>query len=198
MRRESVIFLLMSFLFACQTQQKENTTSDKKEEAAKVEASVRTNMSFLNDYNALEALFTNDNWLLPDKKDSSYLYVSRLGSFQVKTYEYKMVKGDSAKVTYGLIQTEGDKITWNFNGQKLYLANATRARAVWTIAGSDSLRYEFLRLDNKEASLVYPDKKKVVMKKMLPFSLFLIRSRYDFLNGTKYAFDTIQFNRKGK
>ncbi|MEO8174359.1 MAG: hypothetical protein ABI581_14795 [Sediminibacterium sp.] len=200
MKRELLCLLvLIVFLFACNTQQSENVAEDKKDSTVKTEQVVtRTPTSFLTDYNALEQLFTNDNWLLADKKDSSYFYFSRLGNFQVNTYEYKLMKGDSANVKHGLIKIEGDKITWNFNGMKLSLLNASNVKAAWAVEGSDSTAFEFMRLDNNFVRITYPDKKQVVMKKMLPFSLFLVRSRYDFINGTRYAFDTAQFNRKGR
>lgn len=191
------IFGMLFLLAACQGgNQQEQKEESKTADTVKMAESIRTNLSYLNDYNALEQLFTNDNWLIPGTKDSSYLYVSRLGNYVVKTYAYQLVKGDSAHVQYTTIQTEKDQLVWQFNGQKLYLTSATRARAVFAVAGADSLKYEFVRLDDNKISLTYPDKKKVVMKKMLQFSLFLARSRFDFTNGTKYAFDTTQFNRK--
>jgi hypothetical protein len=190
--------LLMNLAFTCGTQEEKKSGEQKDTVAAKTEVATRPAQSFLNDYNALEQLFTNDNWLLADKKDSSYFYFSRLGNYQVNTYEYKLSKGDSAKVKHGAIQTEGDKISWNFNGQKLYLVSASNVKAAWSVDGSDSTAYEFMRLDNNFLRITYPGKKQVTVKKMLPFSLFLIRSRYDFTNGTKYAFDTTQFNKKGR
>ncbi|MEO7530240.1 MAG: hypothetical protein ABIS69_02480 [Sediminibacterium sp.] len=199
MKKKSIlILLLVNFLFACETQQKEKTAEEKKDSLVTAADPIRSAMSFLNDYNALEQLFSNDNWMIPAKKDTNYFYFSRLGNFQVKTYEYILSKGDSSKVKQGLIQTEGDKITWTFNNQQLVLVNATKAIATWSVVGADSLTYTFQRLDNNSASIVYPDKKKLVLKKLLPISLFLVRTRYDFANGTHYAFDTTQFNRKGR
>lgn len=190
----AVIVLLSSSLVACQSPQPEKVSvTTEKKTTEKAGESIRTNLSFLNDFNALEEIFTNDNWLISDKKDSSYFYFSRLGKFTVNTYEYKIVKGDSARVTHALIQTEGDKISLPFNGHKLYIQSATKARLVCTVAGADSLTYTFVRLNDNQISLTYPGNKKTVVKKMLPLSQFLIRSRYDYTNGTKYAFDTSQF-----
>ena len=197
MRTKNVFFLLMIvFLFACTTQPKENVPDEKKEDTAQASESIRTNMSFLHDFNALEEVFGNENWLKADGKDSSYFYFSRLGNFQVNTYEYKLVKGDSAKVRNSSILQEGNKLTWNFNNQKLYITSATRGRIVGSVKGSDSLQYEFLRLDNDAIAITYPDKRRSILRKTLPFSLFLVRSRYDYAHGTKYAFDTAQFNKK--
>jgi hypothetical protein len=197
-RRTILLLLLMNLIFACETQEEKKAEKQKDTAAAKAESVTRPVQSFMNDYNSLEQLFTNDNWLLANKKDSSYFYFSRLGNFQVNTYTYKLIKGDSTKVKHGAIQTEGDKITWNFNDQKLWLVSASNIKAAWSVDGSDSTAYEFMRLDNNFLRITYPDKKQVIMKKMLPFSLFLVRSRYDFTNGTKYAFDTAQFNKKGR
>jgi hypothetical protein len=197
-RRTMFLLLLMNIIFACGTQEEKKSGEQKDTTAVKMEVITRPAQSFLNDYNALEQLFTNDNWLLADKRDSNYFYFSRLGNLQVNTYEYKMLKGDSAKVKHGVIQTEGDKISWNFNGQRIYLVSASNVKAAWSVDGSDSTAYEFMRLDNNFLRITYPDKKQVTLKKILPFSLFLVRSRYDFTNGTKYAFDTTQFNKKGR
>ena len=197
-RNTTILLLLMNLIFACGVPEEKKSEEQKDTTAAKAEVVTRPVQSFMNDYNALEQLFTNDNWLLADKKDSSYFYFSRLGNFQVNTYEYKLIKGDSGNVKHRTIQTEGDKISWNFNNQKLYLVSASNVKAAWSVDGSDSTAYEFMRLDNNFVRITYPDKKQVTMKKMLPFSLFLVRSRYDFTNGTRYAFDTTQFNKKGR
>jgi hypothetical protein len=201
MRRTYVCCLLLTgLLFSCQSQQKEENKegTNAPADSAAVSESIRSNMSYLNDFNALEALFTNDNWLMPDQKDSSYFYFSRVNDYKVNTYLYKLEKGDSAKVIHADMLADKNQLVWNFNQQPLYLVSATNARAVWAVKGTDSVQYEFIRIDHEHLRLTYPDKKQVVMKKMLPFSLFLVRSRYDFSNGTHYAFDTTQFNRKKK
>ncbi len=193
-------FLIVSLFFicACQSQNKEA----EKEESELVDTTEtviekRNATSFLYDLKALEAVFTNDNWLLANSsKDSSYFYFSRLGDFAVNTYEYVLRKGDSADVQKSTILIQDDKITWRFNNQDLYLDNASSARAVWKVAANDSLKYVFQRANNNEINLTYPDKTKRVLKKILPFSLFLVRSRYDYTNGTHYAFDSSQFNKK--
>ena len=186
------------FLFGCNSQNKneaksETTASD----TTKNTDIVRTNTSFLFDLKALEEIFTNDNWMMAiDKKDTSYFYFSKLGDFTVNTYEYILEKGDSAEVKKSNILVEGDKIVWQFDGKKLNLEYATKARAVWRVSGNDSLKYAFEKVNQNEVELTYPDKHKQEMKRTLSFSLFLVRSRYDFAHGTKLAFDTTQFNKK--
>ncbi len=191
-----VALMTVFFLLSCGSGQNENTDSVKKTDTVKVVDDVRSNTSFLYDLKALEELFSNDNWLIAGKKDSSYFYFSRTGDFIVNTYEYVLIKGDSAKVKYNHVVKEGDKLSWEFDGKKLLLNNASGARALWTVSGSDSVKYEFLRVDKNQIRVTYPDHKEVIMRKILPFSLFLVRSRYDFSNGTHYAFDTTQFNKK--
>ncbi len=165
MRSASLLMILcIVFLFSCETAQKENTEADKKTDTVKVVDEIRSNTSFIYDLKALEESFSNDNWLIPGKKDSSYFYFSRIGDFKVNTYEYVLVKGDSAKVKYAHVEKEGDKLSWEFDGKKLLLSNASAARSLWTVAGNDSLMYEFLRVDKNTIRLTYPDKKAVVIK----------------------------------
>ena len=193
----SKLFLLavMIGIVACQTATKESNDGEKAD-SVKIAESIRTNRSYLNDLGAIEQVFGNENWLLVDKKDSSYYYFSRLGEFKFNTYAYKIVKGDSANVLHSSFKPENNAITWDFGGRKLVINSATRARVVGTVIGSDSLTYEFVRLDDDEIAITYPDKKKLVMHRTLPLGLFLVRSRYDYTHATKYAFDTIQFRKK--
>lgn len=191
-KNKIVVFLLAVIIIAAcnnNNEPKEQIIEKKSDTAGNADP-IRTNTSFLYDIKALEEIFTNDNWLITDKKDSSYFYFSRLGDFTVNTYEYRLVKGDSALVKKEKIGVEGDKITWNFKGEKLQLDKATKARAVWSVSGKDSMQYEFVRIDNNQIGLVLPDKRKLVLQKILPLSTFLVKSRYDFMHGTKLAFDS--------
>jgi hypothetical protein len=187
-----------AFLFGCQDPQTENTNDPKKADGNSISENIRSNTSYLNSLQALENIFSNDNWLIPLEKDTCFFYFSRVGNFTVNTYEYKIVKGDSANVKHSYIKTGGDTLSWEFGGQRLLLAHATPTRAVWFVPGKDSIRYEFLRIDNDHIKLTYPDKKEVVFQKTLPFSLFLVRSSYDYRHGTRYAYDSTQFGKKRK
>lgn len=192
-----ITFLIaLTLIFACNNPAEEKTPEENKTDSTKVNESIRNNMSFLNDYNALEEVFGNENWLMAAKKDSSYLYVSRLGDFKVNTYAYRLQKGDSANVLHGAMKTEGNQIIWEFDKQPLFITSATRGRVVWSVVGADSLKYEFMRVDGNHISLTYPDKKKMILKKTLPLSLFLIRSQYDYAHGTHLAFDSTQLNKR--
>lgn len=193
----SGICLFSIFFIACESSQNENPAStDAQKDSTKAAESIRTNLSFLHDFTALESLFSNDNWLMADKNDSNYLYVSRVNDYLVNTYAYQLVKGDSAQVDYGTIRATQNDLTWQFQKQSLRLTSATSTRAVWSVMGNDSLNYTFIRLDKDHIRLTYPDKKELTLQKTLPFSLFMVRSRYDYENHTHYAFDTTQFNRK--
>lgn len=172
-------------------------TSAPKADTAKIETEVRSDLSYLNDFNALEQLFGNENWMIAAGKDTSYFYASRLGNYSFNTYAYRIVKGDSAAVTHGALKKGNNQVSWNFENRELSVNSATSARMVSVVTGNDSLRYEFIRVDANHLQVTYPDGRKQVWQKTIPFSTFLIRSRYDFTHGTHYAFDsTIQFSKK--
>jgi hypothetical protein len=184
-------------LTACQgpaenAETKDTTVTVKKDTVQ--EEDLRTRVSYLNDYTAIERLFGNENWMQVEKKDTSFFYFSRLGDFQFNTYVYKIEKGDSAKVEHGKIFTENGKLGWVFRNESLYVNSATSARL--TLTGKDSAQFVFVRQDTDHLKLTYPDHHAVVLTKTLPFSLFLVRSRYDYQHGTKLAFDTTNFARK--
>lgn len=196
-----IVFLcvMIAMLASCNSQPQPGT--DKNETAAagdtaKVAEEIRSNMSYLNDYNAIEQVFGNENWLLADQKDSSYLYLSRLGEYSVNIYAYKIIKGDSAQVKHGKMERKNNAIHWEFDGKPLAVTGATSARVVSAVPGKDSLQYEFIRTDANHIQLTYPNKEKKILQKTLPFSLFLIRSRYDYTHGTKLAFDSVEFSKK--
>jgi hypothetical protein len=203
MRKLCWLMMLPLWLMACNGGSEEQKNSGNTAEGAvsadtakAKEEDVRTRVSYLNDYAAIEQLFGNENWMQVDKKDTSFFYFSRLGDFQFNTYVYKREKGDSANVEYGKVITEQGKLAWQFHNQPLYVNSASPARLV--LNGKDSARYVFVRQDHDHLQLTYPDKHTVVLTRTLPFSLFLVRSRYDYANGTKLAFDTTNFTRKRK
>ena len=114
---------------------------------------LRNNVSLLYDFNALEGLFENNNWMIVDKKDTSYFYFSRVNPYFINTYLYKIIKGDSVKTVLTPIQSDKQtKITWQWNKQNLQLSTATIARVVWKLINEDSAKVEFLKLDNNQIS----------------------------------------------
>jgi len=69
-------------------------------------------------FNGLEKVFDNQNWMIIQNKDTSYLYMSRLNKFFALSHSYKMIKGDSAELRIDTVQLSPDnKIVWNWKGQ---------------------------------------------------------------------------------
>jgi hypothetical protein len=196
MKRFLFYFLATVIFYSCGPASSDKTAETKTADSTTASEEIRTNMSYLNDYNALEAVFGNENWMLVDNKDTSFYYFSRLSDFNFNTYTYKLAKGDSSKVNYGKIKPEQNKLVWNFDGKKLFVTSATVARITASVDGSDSSKYEFTRLNSNNIGIRYPDQKKLVLRKTIPFGLFLVRSRYDYGNGTRYAFDTAEYTKK--
>jgi hypothetical protein len=201
MMRSGFIFygLILVTIISCHStpgSENADSTAIKAADTVKRVDEIRTNMSYLNDYNAIEQVFGNENWLVPGVKDSSYLYLSRLGSYSVSSYVYSIAKGDSANVKHSSLERKDNTINWEFDGKKLVVAGATSTRVVLAFPGTEVAQYEFIRLDANHLQLTYPDKTKKVLLKTLPFSTFLVRSRYDYTHGTKYAFDSVEFGKK--
>lgn len=187
--------LVIVVLFSCNSQAgsgSDTAAEIKTPDTVKVVEETRTDNSYRNDYNAIEQVFGNENWLSIDQKDSNYLYISRLGDFSVNTYAYKIIKGDSAQVKHGKMERRNNTINWEFDGRPVTITGATGTRIVAVAAGND--QYEFIRLDANHLQVTYPNKEKKVLRKTLSFSTFLIRSRYDYTHGTKYAFDSVEFS----
>lgn len=188
---------MIVFFYACEPSPAKNDSEAKAGDTLKVAEETRTSMSFLNDYNALEAVFGNENWMLVDNKDTAYYYFSRLNNLDFNTYQYKMVKGDSADVRHDKIKPEKNNLRWNFDGKELSITSATIARIDAAAQSPDSAaKYVFTRLDRNNIGITYPNQKKAILKRTIPFSLFLVRSRYDYTNGTRFAFDTAVYTKK--
>lgn len=197
MKRMFFFLVVANVLYACGSNPSEKKEEPGAHDTTKAADEIRSNMSFLNDYNAIEGVFGNDNWMKIDNKDTTFYYFSRHSS-DFNTYQYKLVKGDSANVVYGKIQPVQNQLAWIFDGKKLLVTSATIARIAATAEGDTAARYEFSKLDNNHIRVTYPSQKQLVMQKTIAFGLFLVRSRYDYANGTRLAFDTTEFKRKGK
>ncbi len=168
----------------------ETKTADSSNAIAET-AQARNITSLVNDFNLLESVFDNQNYLVVDGKDSSYWYFSRLNNRLIKTYYYKIQKGDSARVETGMMQSDSaNSIVWEWKNNKLKLTGVGRGQASWTSVGSDSVVVSFLKLDQDHIRLQSADSKELVLQKISPLSLFLVRSRYDYQHGTRLAFDT--------
>lgn len=144
----------------------------------------------------LEKMFTNDNWMKVDGRDTSYYYFSRIPS-ETRVHQYRMSKGDSVNTTISVIRFLSDSLVWQYNDTThLFLSGITEKRAEWSRMDHDPPAFymAFAKKDEKNINLVFPDKKQVLLIKTLPLSTFLVRSRYDFSHGTKFAFSDTVFS----
>jgi hypothetical protein len=144
----------------------------------------------LERFDQLEKIFQNENWLMLNGKDSSYLYCSRLGQRNFKTYQYKMSKGDSVSSVITEIRLSSDTITWQLpvNLTPVYLNKISANEIVW--ADNKNLDfYVFQKIDSDHIQLKFPNGELRNLLKTITLSSFLVRSKYDYLHGTKIAFD---------
>lgn len=166
---------------------KEQTVVDPAYEAA-------LNASLLKQFNSIEKVFDNQNWMMVSGKDTSYLYVSRLSKFFAQVHNFQMQKGDSANLIVDTIMVDGaHKIAWNWKGKKYILTSSTDYTNNWQ---SDSSKISFKKNDIGTLILEKNASDKITLKKTLPLSTFLIRSFYDYQHGTKMAFDETDYTQK--
>ena len=193
--KQNIFFSIISIfiLYSCGTNTDEQI---KQPDSAKISESISNNISLINQFNALEQIFSNDNWMIKKQNDTTYFYFSRINNFKVNIYQYHLIKGDSAKVAYTIMEPRANQIIWNFDEHQLHLESATKHRAVFSAINNDPLKWEFIRIDNNQIQMINPTKKQINWSKISPLSTFLIRSRYDYSHGTQLAFDSSKFNKK--
>ena len=143
----------------------------------------------------LEKMFTNDNWMKVDGQDTSYYYFSRIQSV-TRVYHYRLVKGDSVNTDISLINLLNDSLVWKLNDTTyLFLAGINENGSVWDRINQSITVKSFLVFEKKDERNIYmkfADSAQLLLIKTLPLSAFLVRSRYDFLHGTRFAFtDTV-------
>jgi hypothetical protein len=181
--------ILLVFCLASCSNNNSGTNTDKESIVPKVEALPARDLKS-GRFDLLENLFQNENWLLLNNTDSSYLYCSRLGRAYFKTYEFKIVKGDSANTIVSEMKLSADTITWQLPQKPIpvYLNRITNNEAVW--ADKENLHfYSFQRVDSNHLHIKYPDGSFKNLVKTITLSSFLVRSKYDYLHGTRLAFD---------
>lgn len=151
-----IYLILISFLFAC---------TNKKEKKTDV---------------PLQSFFEPLNWEVTNKWDTSYIFFSPVHDSLVETYEYKIADGDSVSTQKNEIAFINDSIHWKFH------------ESFYTIKQVDS-NIISLELDNKKVQLNKISDSLMVLKtiddsfyfrRTLPISTFLVRKKYDFINGT--------------
>jgi hypothetical protein len=143
----------------------------------------------------LEKMFNNDNWMKAEGNDTSFYYFSRIPA-ETKIYQYRISKGDSVNTKISVIGFSNDSLIWRYDDStNLFLSGITEKRSEWTRMDKDlpgSFYMAFEQKDEKHITITFADNKQFLLGKTLPLSTFLIRSRYDYLHGTRFAFtDTV-------
>jgi hypothetical protein len=180
--------LMVIFLASCNNN---NSSTNTEEESTITKAAIVTEKDIKSGrFDLLENLFQNENWLVINNNDSSYLYCSRIGRAYFKTYHYKIIKGDSVNTVVTEIKLSADTITWQLPQQStpVYLNHITSSEAVWADKGNLNF-YNFHRVDSNHLYIKYPDGSFKNLAKTITLSAFLVRSKYDYLHGTGLAFD---------
>lgn len=152
----------------------------------------------LKQFDALEKLFNNQNYLLVSGNDSTYHYFSRLGKFQIFTHHFSLYRGDSTHLQIDTIQlNNNNQIVWSWQNERWILKNATAFSSEWANASTNTTLQ--IQQKNSQQLVVTTNNQTssaMVLKKTIPISLFLIRSHYDYQHHTHLAFDTTNFTKK--
>jgi hypothetical protein len=146
----------------------------------------------------LEKIFNNDNWMKKDGTDTSYYYFSRIEPV-INVYHYHINKGDSVNTRLSVIKFSNDSLIWPINDTTHFILTAiNETQAKWSRMDSglqDSIMV-FEKKDDKHIKLNLADNKEFLLIKTPALSTFLVRSRYDYLHGTNYAFSDTVFKVK--
>jgi len=160
--KKNILCYLLLLLFACNPIGKKNLA---------------------NDLQILGETFTTANWRLIGSGDTSYIYFSQQVDNTYKTYEYKIVKGDSSGTKHNSISVSANSVTWDWNNKTLVLENINQNKASWKESRSKE-NYLLEKLNDSTLQMNWPTGQ-LLFKKTLPLSTFLVRARYDFEHGTK-------------
>lgn len=159
--KENILFYLV-ILTACTHPQKQNPAGDLQK---------------------LGSILPTANWQVINRTDTSYIYFSRQFDNTFKTYEYKLIDGDSGAVWHGSIATSDDSIVWDWNHHSLLLAAVSDSKANWKEKNSDE-NYVLQKINDSSLQLRSPSGQ-VSFTRTLPLSTFLVRAKYDYEHGTK-------------
>jgi len=138
----------------------------------------------VSDLQRLGFVLQTANWKITEGMDTSYIYTSRQFDNTYKTYEYKLVKGDSSITHKGNITASGDSVFWNWDDHVLWLEEVTDSIANWKETTSNE-NYVLQKINDSSLQL-RTSAKQWILKKTLPLSTFLVRARYDYEHGTKF------------
>ena len=187
MHKTGIVFLLIACIMASCG----NNSSKEEKPAEKVTA-----MPPVYKMDMLEKIFNNDNWMKVDGKDTSYYYFSRIPS-EIKVYKYKIIKGDSAISTISVIRFFNDSLVWEYDDTThLLLTGVTEKSCEW-VKGEGSPGSFFMGFEQKNEKrikMTVEDNKSFMLTRTLPLSTFLVRSHYDYMHGTNYAFSDTVFS----
>lgn len=182
-------------LLACNEapKQEEQKIESNKPEISKVQDPAIT-ASLLSQFDGLEKVFNNQNWMIIKGKDTSFLYISRINKFLAYSYSFKMQKGDSTNLRIDTIHVSPEnKVLWNWNNQQLVLSSATENINHWQ---GNSLQLDFAKMDAANLVMTLNEKEKIKISKTITLSTFLVRSFYDYQHGTKLAFEQREYTKK--
>ncbi len=147
--------------------------------------------------NGVEKVFGNENWMKIVNGDTSYCYFSRMPS-EIQVHQYKLVKGDSVLTMLSSIRFSGDSLVWQYNDTtQLFLASLTdeslEFNRLWQEKPT-AFYFGFEKKDEQHIKVTDAEKKQFMMTKTPTLSTFLVRSRYDYVHGTNYAFSDTVFS----
>jgi hypothetical protein len=199
MKYFNIIILLALINAACNNEKQKINTIDsvaqKRTDTPTI--SNETLVAAYKNIDALEQLFGNENYLMVNGKDSSYLYFTRLSKNNFYTHNYKLLDGDSNQLSLDTIQVnQQGKVQWNWQGKKLLLQDCNSIKASWQndiAIGEDKVN--FIKNNPNQLSLSFSNKQ-ISLTKTLAISLFLVRTKYDYQHHTHFAFDTTNFSNK--
>lgn len=180
------VFLgMIIFCLSCGSYQQDPAVQVKPAVAAAVPVSLATEAQF----DTLENMFQNDNWLVIKGGDSSYVYASRLGKTVFRIYHFRMIKGDSVNTFVTQIQYKGDTLGWQWppDTATQYFTGSAASKLIWADS-TGKHKYVFEKINPDHIHLLYPDGKSAELLKTPALSSFLVRSKYDYQHGTKLAF----------
>ena len=125
------------------------------------------------------------NWRITGENDTSYIYFSRQVDNTYKTYEYKLVRGDSIVTLNGAIRASGDSVVWNWNNHLLELAEISDSISNWKERSVNEI-YTLQKINDSSLELKSSGRN-WLLTRTLPLSTFLVRAKFDYEHGTKLS-----------
>lgn len=172
-------------IFACKSHEENIPVTSSK-------ISYQDSLTLYKKFDIIDSFFNTSNWKMIDGKDTVYYYFSRQSATAIKVYRFNMKHGDSINSVVNNMQVEGNEIVWNLDNTILINRNADKTFNNWVNKADNNALVKLIKKNDVEIEGSMSNKK-IKLHKTLSLSLFLVRSHYDFLNGTKYAQDSIDF-----